>query len=94
MRWVATVPSRPRSRFSRLTGPQGQKVSPRQQRVQDLIEKRREAGHLSMKELTELQRLRRLLSRSVAGQYARRDDARRQDEQRRRGSGRDRERER
>jgi len=74
---------------------EGQKVSPREQRVQDLIEKRREAGHLSMRELTELQRLQRLLARSAAaGQNPRRDEARRQDEQRRRGLGRDRDRER
>jgi len=70
-------------------------LSPREQRVQDLIDKRREAGHLSMRELTELRRLQQLTARSdAAKQRSRQSDTRRQDEQRRREDPRNRGRER
>ncbi|MHB8509916.1 MAG: MobF family relaxase [Candidatus Dormibacteria bacterium] len=64
--------------------------SPRQQRIVELIEKRREAGHLSMKELTELQRLQRLLRHSPESlRRAERSAQRQMDEQRARESERD-----
>ena len=69
--------------------------SSQEHRVAALIEKRKDAGHLNMKELTELQRLQRLLRQSdETRRGAAGADARRWDEERRRGPDRDRSRER
>jgi len=92
---VSRAMSRDRSKQTALevleSEPAGPTRSPREERVAELIVKRREAGHLSMKELTELQRLQRLLRQSEGTRRdAGRTTARQMDEERRRGPERDR----
>ncbi|MHB8509773.1 MAG: MobF family relaxase [Candidatus Dormibacteria bacterium] len=75
-------------------GQGAEKPSPRRQRAQDLLDKRREEGRLSIRELTELQRLQRLLRHGDDPKRDQRQESLRQREQQRhREDQRDRERE-